>query len=71
VTARGAAKRLLGEDLIDLDVPAQYAEAPLGWALSAAARRKLDAGARALAAQQAPLIAGRIAAAASAAGGLR
>jgi len=69
VTARGNAKRLLGDDLIDLDVPEQYAEAPLGWALSAAARRKLDEGARALAAQQAPLIARRVAAAASAAGG--
>jgi hypothetical protein len=66
VTARGTAKRLLGDDLIDLDVPKQYAEAPLGWALSDAARRKLDGGAKVLAAQAAPLIAQRIAAAAAA-----
>lgn len=66
VTVRGTAKRLLGDDLIDLEVPAEFAEAPLGWALSGAARRKLDDGAAALAKQQAPLIAQRIAAAAAA-----
>lgn len=74
VTVRGAARRLLGEDLIDLQVPAQNAEAPLGWALSAAARRELDTGARRLADEQLPKIVTRIAAAqaaASAAGGVR
>ena len=74
VTVRGTAKRLLGDNLIDLDVPAEFAEAPLGWALSGAARRKLDGGALALAKQQAPLIAQRIAAAAAvvaASGGTR
>jgi hypothetical protein len=67
VTARSIAKRLLGDDLIDLGVPRQYAEAPLGWALSGAAQRKLDEGARNVAEKAMPLIAQRIAAAASAA----
>jgi hypothetical protein len=67
VTVRGAARRLLGDDLIDLQVPAQNAEAPLGWALSAAARRELDTGARRLAGDQLPRIAARIAAAQAAA----
>ncbi len=71
VTARGVARRLLKEDLIDLDMPARYAEAPLGWALSAAARAKLDAGAVALAREQEPVIARRIAAAAAAASAAR
>lgn len=60
VTVRATAKRLLGTDLIDLVVPDEFAEAPLGWALSAAARRKLDEGARALAQREATRIAARI-----------
>lgn len=65
VTVRATAKRLLGADLIDLEVPAEFAEAPLGWALSGAARRKLDGGAKAVAQREAPRIAARIAAAAA------
>jgi hypothetical protein len=68
VTARGTAKRLLGDDLIDLVVPHAYAEAPLGWALSAAARKALDEGAKSVAESAAPRIAQRIAAAAAAPG---
>jgi len=60
VTVRASAKRLLGADLIDLVVPDEFAEAPLGWALSAAARRKLDEGAKALAQREATRIVARI-----------
>lgn len=62
VTARGMARRLLGEDLIDLEVPAAHAEAPLGWALSEGARRQLMAGAELVARQVAPRLRARLAA---------
>lgn len=62
VTARGTAQRLFGADLVDLVVPKDYAEAPLGWALSAAARGQLALGARAVAQQVAPRLRERLAA---------
>ncbi len=65
VTVRAIAERQLGPDLIDLVVPAEFAEAPLGWALSGAARRKLDDGAKALAQREAARIVARIHAAAA------
>ena len=45
ITARGNAKRQLGDDLIDIVVPEEQAVAPLGWALSAASRSALEEGA--------------------------
>jgi predicted acylesterase/phospholipase RssA len=62
VTARGTALRLLGDDVIDLYVPRDQPEAPLGWGLSAASRKALDAGARRRATEATSRISRRIAA---------
>ena len=61
VSARARALRTLGDDVIDLVVPETGAEAPLGWALSLAARRQLDKGAVDAATRAASQIAARLA----------